>query len=142
MTHAYRPNPSRRIPAYQQLPLWRDGNRLLLEVERAVRNFPRYHKYTLGADLRRQAMCICQAIARAAQERDAKARVAAVDTLSWRVEDFKIQVQLGKTLEAFASFAEFQRIAELSALLGKQSGGGRKRARSVAEASGIPGAAA
>lgn len=47
---------SSRLPAYQQLPLWRDSNRLLVAVENAVHGFPRYHKYALGADLRRQAM--------------------------------------------------------------------------------------
>jgi len=65
------PNP--QGPRYRQLPLWRDANRLLVDVENAVRHFgktpspPRYHKYTLGSDLRRQAMNICRRVARAAQ---------------------------------------------------------------------------
>jgi len=37
----------------QSMPLWRDANRLLLAIEEAVRHFPRYHKYTLGTDLRK-----------------------------------------------------------------------------------------
>ncbi len=45
-----------RGPRYKQLPLWRAATRFLLEIEDAVRRFPRYHKYTLGSDLRRQAM--------------------------------------------------------------------------------------
>lgn len=48
----------------QHLPLWRDANGLLLAIEQAVRHFPRYHKYTLGADLRRQAMGICRLVVR------------------------------------------------------------------------------
>jgi hypothetical protein len=40
-------------------PIWRDTNRLLLEVEQAVKCFPRYHKYTLETELRRNAMLIC-----------------------------------------------------------------------------------
>ena len=54
-------------PRYQQLPLWRDANRLLLEVEQAVRGFLRYHKYTLGAELRRLSLNVCRLVARAAQ---------------------------------------------------------------------------
>lgn len=54
-------------PLYRRLPLWRDANRNLVEVELAVRGFPRHHKYTLGSDLRRQAMQICRLVARAAQ---------------------------------------------------------------------------
>lgn len=41
-------------PRHAQLPIWRDANRLLIEIEQAVRKFPRYHKYALGSDLRRQ----------------------------------------------------------------------------------------
>ncbi|MBP6809444.1 MAG: four helix bundle protein [Chromatiaceae bacterium] len=47
------------------LPIWRDANRLLLAIEQAVRVFPRYHKYTLGSELRRQAMQVCRLIMRA-----------------------------------------------------------------------------
>jgi hypothetical protein len=42
----------------EHLPIWRDARRLLLEVEQAVRGFPRYHKYTVGTDLRRQAILV------------------------------------------------------------------------------------
>ncbi len=54
------------------LPIWRDANRLLVEVEQAVRRFgktpspPRYHKYALGTDLRKQAMVVCRCVVRAA----------------------------------------------------------------------------
>jgi hypothetical protein len=49
----------------QHLPIWRDANALLLAIEQAVQRFPRYHKYTLGSDLRRQAMGICRLVVRA-----------------------------------------------------------------------------
>lgn len=31
----------------RQMPLWRDSQQLLLLVEQAVRDFPRYHQYTV-----------------------------------------------------------------------------------------------
>ena len=34
---------STKGPRYRQTPLWRDSNRFLVEVETAVRAFPRYH---------------------------------------------------------------------------------------------------
>jgi hypothetical protein len=40
------------------LPIWRDANRLLPVVELAVRQFPRYHQYALGTNLRRQALLL------------------------------------------------------------------------------------
>lgn len=48
----------------KEIPLWRDATRMLLEVEQSVRHFPRYHKYTLGSEMRRQAMKICQRVNR------------------------------------------------------------------------------
>lgn len=39
-----------RGPQYRQLPIWNDAMRLLVAVEKAVRQFTRYHKYTLGTE--------------------------------------------------------------------------------------------
>jgi hypothetical protein len=47
-----------RGPRYRQTSLWRDTSRFLVEVNRAVRQFSRYHKYTLGNELRWQAVAI------------------------------------------------------------------------------------
>lgn len=124
-----------RGPRYKQIPLWRDASRFLVEVERAVRQFPRYHKYTLGSELRRQAMAICRLVARAAQSNAIGQRERLLEQLVWQVEDTKMSVQLAKELEAFASFAQFQRLAEQAVALGKQSGGWWKRARSAVQAS-------
>lgn len=49
----------------KHLPIWRDANQLLLEIEQAVRKFPRYYKYSVGTDLRRQAMGVVRLILRA-----------------------------------------------------------------------------
>lgn len=42
-------------PRNQRPALWADAMRLAVEIEQAVRGFSRDHKYTLGADMRRQA---------------------------------------------------------------------------------------
>jgi len=125
-------------PRYKRLPLWRDAMRLLLAVETAVRRFPRYHKYTLGSELRRQCMDVCRFVARAAQANNAQRRAALVEQLVWEVEDLKIQLQLAKEVQAFGAFSEFQRTAELAVAVGKQSGGWWKRTRSAAQASSQP----
>ena len=128
-------------PFYRQTTLWRDPSRFLLELEGAVRAFPRYHKYTLGSELRHQAMQVCRLVARAAQTQEAVAPAAPDAVLVWTVEDLKMSLQLGKELEAFASFAQFCRLAEQAVVLGKQSGGWRRRARSVVAAASATGAA-
>jgi hypothetical protein len=43
---------------YDHLPIWKDAVALAALLEEVVRRFPRYHKYALGADLRRQAYAV------------------------------------------------------------------------------------
>ncbi len=119
----------------KELPIWRDANRLLVAVEQSVRHFPRYHKYTLGSEMRRQAMNICRLIQRAwFEQRQRKNHATSVelqanlDRLIYAVDDLKLQLQLAKELQVFRDFTEFQRLAELTVSVGKQSGGWRKRA--------------
>ncbi|MCG5499157.1 hypothetical protein [Ectothiorhodospira variabilis] len=55
-------------------PIWRDAQRLLVLTEEAVRRFPRYHKYTLGTELRRQAMQVCRLVNRAWRDQSGRLR--------------------------------------------------------------------
>ena len=101
-----------------RLPIWRDASALLLETEQVVRHFPRYHKYTLGSEMRRQPMTLCQLMSRA--WRDKANASKHLHQLVAMVDDFKIQCQLAKELHVFRNFAEFERLAVLSVQLGKQ----------------------
>lgn len=107
------------------MPLWRDASRLQLLIEEAVRCFSRYHKYTLGSELRQQVMEVCCLIVRAYNDRDG--RPALVTELVTAVDRLKVQVQLAKELRAFRHFQEFQAIAELAVAVGRQSGGWQRR---------------
>ena len=79
-------------PQLKQMPLWRDANRLLILIEEAVRHFPRYHKYTLGSDLRKQAMNINRWIARAVHDKAGRAQH--VKRLIFSIDDMKILKRL------------------------------------------------
>lgn len=107
------------------LPIWRDANRLLVAIEQAVRRFPRYHKYTLGTDLRRQAMNVCRLILRAADK--GEDQIARVGRVVDAVDDLKLQVQLGKELKAFASFQRIPGYRRAGGSGGQAERGWRKR---------------
>ena len=51
---------------YQHLPIWNTAMQLAVALECAVARFPRYHKYALGAELRRSAQALLTAVMRAA----------------------------------------------------------------------------
>ncbi|NCA71257.1 MAG: four helix bundle protein [Sphingobacteriia bacterium] len=110
------------------LPIWRDANRLLLAIEQAVRQFPRDHKYTLGTDLRRQAMRVCQLILRAVNKGDDQ--LARVSWVVDAVDDLKLQIQLGKALQLFQGLGQSLRRAGRSYCFVAEAGhlpGGMKR---------------
>lgn len=116
---------------HSQLPIWRDAMRLVVVLEEAVRGFPRYHKYTLGSDLRAQARRVCRLILRAYEAREY--RIQELDRLVLAVDELKLLIQVGKETRAFAGFAAFQQAVELAVALGRQSGGWRQRARAAAQ---------
>ena len=80
------------------LPIWRDAQRLLVWAETAVRHFPRYHKYTLGTQLRGQVLLVCRQVLRA-QAADAGDRYGIVAELHLAAEELKVLLQLGNRWE-------------------------------------------
>ena len=50
---------------YEHLPLYKTAMELTVYIETVVRSFSRYHKYTLGTDLRQQSRALVTVIIRA-----------------------------------------------------------------------------
>ena len=109
-------------------PIWRLANQMLLAVELAARRFPRYHKYSLGTEMRHQALRVLQSIHRAESRRQ-RGRIRALQTLVEAIDDLKIQIQLARQLNCYASHTEFQRLAEMAVELGRQGRGWYRKAR-------------
>jgi len=97
----------------------------MLDIEKAVRVFPRYHKYATGAELRKQIRKVVRLSNRA--WRDPQNRAMWLDKMAWTIDELKVTLQLGKSLQAFRSFAEFEQIIRLAADLGRQCGGWQKK---------------
>ncbi len=79
---------------YQNIPILRDARLMMVEVERTVKDFPRYHKYTMGSELRKKAMDIYQFVSRAIQYKHTRAKW--VQHLMLAIDDFKCQIQIAK----------------------------------------------
>ena len=102
-------------------PIVKQAERLLLEIEKAVRTFPRYHKYACGAELRAQALRVCKIAHRAWRHQQQRAKL--VGDLVFAIDDLKLLMQLASRLRAFASFAQFEMLSRIASDLGKQAGG-------------------
>ncbi|MCK5770902.1 four helix bundle protein [Algiphilus sp.] len=106
-------------------PIVKQAERLLVDIEEAVRRFPRYHKYTHGAELRTAAMRVTRLTHRAWRDRRQQAHW--LDELVWAIDELKITMQLGQRVRAYSSLRQFEHIARQARQLGKQAGGWRKQ---------------
>jgi len=113
-------------------PIYRDIRSLLVHTEDVVRRFARYHKYTVGSDMRTQAMQLMRGVHRAVYE--PARQVEHVQALVWLVDNYKLTLQLAMEVGAFThgakgtpSFAGFETAADLAAGIGKQCGGWQQK---------------
>ena len=109
-------------------PIYRDIRRLLVHTEDVVRRFARYHKYTVGTDMRQQAMQLMRCVHHAVYE--PARQIEHISALVWQVDHYKLTLQLAMEVGAFTysakgtpSFAGFETAATLAAGIGKQCGG-------------------
>lgn len=111
--------------AQWRTPIQRDMENLLVELEQSVRSFPRYHKYTLGSEIREQAMRCMRLIQRALHDKPRQKEY--VHSLVLAIDDLKLQLRLAKELQAFRDFGQFERASQGAVRVGKQAGGWLKR---------------
>ena len=85
---------------YEHLPIYRAAFDLAVHIEKIVHHFSRYHKYSLGTELRDSSRRILERIieANSSQERE-----SILSQLRIEVEKFKVLVRLCHESGGFAS---------------------------------------
>jgi hypothetical protein len=111
---------------YEHLPIYKKAYDLTLYFEKIVRNFSRYHKYTLGTELREKSREILQLIR---QANNTAEKEEILLQLRERLEDLKLTIRLCKDLQAFVNFNSFQYSINEVVDLSKQNEGWLKAAR-------------
>jgi len=106
---------------YQPPPIIKAAERLLVDIEQAVRAFPRYHRYQIGGDLRHKATDVLHTAIRAWHDKAHQRRW--VQQVVWAIDDLKQYLQTAKLIHAFKSFRQFEHLARQAAELGAQAGG-------------------
>jgi len=120
---------------YEHLPIYKAAFDLNLYIEQIVRNFSRYHKYTLGTELRERARDVVKLIVRAnnAPKDDASQRQTVLQQLREELEQLKLTVRLCKEVKAFHNFKSYQVAINQVITLSKQNEGWLK---SLSQANG------
>ena len=106
---------------YYQLPVYRDTYRLILKVFEYTQEFPREYKYSLGQDMKCDALQLVRSIYRANKANDKKAHLEAF------LDDFELlKLEIRQCTDM--KILSFKKQAELSVLMdsiGKQVTGWR-----------------
>lgn len=102
-------------------PILRLAERLTCDCEMAVKGFDRYYRYTVGTDIRQQAMHIWRLANRAWLDKARQTEY--LQQLSMAVDDIKLTLILAKRLQIFASVAQFESLSLLAVDIGRQCGG-------------------
>jgi hypothetical protein len=110
----------------EHLPIYRASYDLCLYLEQVVHRFSRYHKYTLGTDLRDAARRALKLVVRANSQRD---RVATLLALREEFEELKVLLRLGQDLKVFSGLSTFEHAVKQVIELAKQNEGWLKSQR-------------
>jgi hypothetical protein len=105
---------------YDHLPIYRAAFDLAVHIEKLVRQFSRYHKYTLGTELRDGSRRILERIIEANDSRD---RGPVLAHLRQDLEWFTVLARLCQESGAFASTRAYLSVAEPIVGLAKQNEG-------------------
>jgi len=105
---------------YEHLPIYRAAFDLAVHVEKIVRNFSRYHKYSLGTELRERSRRILERIMEANSRQD---RAEDLRELRRDLEAFKVLARLCHESGGFASTRAYLYVAEQVVGIAKQNEG-------------------
>jgi hypothetical protein len=86
------------MPHYDNLPAYKSSFDLCIYFEKITKNFDRYHKYTIGADLKNKSRQIALQIIRA---NVSKIKAIEIKETIILIEELKLLVRLCKNINGF-----------------------------------------
>jgi len=114
------------VARYEHLPIYKQALDTAIHFEQVVAGFSRYHKYTLGADLRNKSREVVSRIVRANAAHD---RLPLLLELRDCLDDLMLLVRLCKEVKAFRSFQAYQHAVEQVVSVSRQNEGWIRSAR-------------
>ncbi|MEA3560517.1 MAG: four helix bundle protein [Candidatus Omnitrophota bacterium] len=90
---------------YENLPIYKKALELVVYFEKIVRNFSKYHKYTVGTELRDSSRKILKLVVKANSTRNKREILLKVRE---EIEELKILIKICKEIQVFRSFKSFE----------------------------------
>lgn len=113
---------------YEHLPIFRAAFDLAVHMEKIVRNFSRYHKYTIGTELRNHSQKILTQVIAANNSIQRRPLLLA---LREELEQFKVLSRLCHESGGFANTKSYLFVAEQIVDIAKQNEGWLRQASAV-----------
>ncbi|CZH55639.1 MULTISPECIES: four helix bundle protein [Legionella] len=110
---------------YTELPVYKDSYQLVLRVFEVTRDFPREYRYTLGQDMKRDALHLLRCIYRANKHQN---RIEHLEVFLDEMELLKLEVRLCVEMKLISLKRQAQ-LSELLTRIGKQVTGWRNASR-------------
>ena len=85
---------------YEHLPVYKAAMDMTIYFEQIVRHFARYHKYTIGSELRTLSRQVVLLIIKANNAQDKRPRL---EELLEKLEEMKILIRIAKEVKFFNS---------------------------------------
>jgi hypothetical protein len=105
------------MASYDNLPLYKATFDLAVYFEKIVKHFDRYHRFTLGQDLRNQSRLIAKQVMRIHQT---KCKSDANELLA-QLEELKLIIRLSKEAKAFHNTNSYGYASQLLANICRQA---------------------
>ena len=115
---------------YDNLPIYKSALDLAIYFEKIVKHFDRYHKYTIGTDLRNKSREIATQVMRS----NATKHVNDLKELVAKIEELKLLIRLCKEAKAFHNFNSYSYSSQLIANLSRQADGWYQKYITLADA--------
>jgi len=123
------------VARYEHLPIYKAAVDAAVHFEQVVAGFSRYHKYSLGTELRQASRAVIQQVIRANAARE---RLLQLLKLRDDLEAVLVLLRLAKEVKAFKSFQAYQHAAELVVSVCRQNEGWIKSVDTLAPAATSP----
>lgn len=113
---------------YEYLPIYKKMFDIVVYIEKIVKNFSRYHKYTLGSEMRKLSRKTLILIIKANSEKDKREILIKVRE---NIEELKICARIAREVKAFGSFKSFEYFVKELVEISRQNEGWLKSQNSL-----------
>ena len=117
---------------HEHLPIYKAALDMTVHFEKLVAGFSRYHKYTLGIELRQGSRGVLMQVLRANNASNKVERSAELLVLRERIEALLLAMRVAKEVKAFKSFAGYLHAVEQVGTVARQNEGWFKHTQDTA----------